>query len=111
MNIATMAEDVVEAAQLPPTHDKIAMDTNGFVSMASMLEAFNEPLNEEQAWAVCYQAAKYLRRHHAIKHEDFQLQHLSDLKIHKDGHVHISTVQTGELRAFRASRPRYRRRA
>lgn len=31
------------------------------LSLQKILEAFNAPINEEQAWAVCYQCAKYLR--------------------------------------------------
>lgn len=31
------------------------------LSLQKILEAFNSPINEEQAWAVCYQCAKYLK--------------------------------------------------
>ena len=30
------------------------------ISLKEVLELFNVPLNEEQAWAVCFQCAKYL---------------------------------------------------
>jgi len=30
------------------------------VPLQKILEAFNAPINEEQAWAVCYQCARYL---------------------------------------------------
>ena len=29
-------------------------------TLQNILEAFNAPLNEEQAWAICHQCAKYL---------------------------------------------------
>ena len=66
------------------------MDQNGCVSLAKILNAFNEPINEEQAWAVCHQSAKFLRRHNS---KYYEIEHLSDLLIHKDGRVVIPSVQ------------------
>lgn len=31
------------------------------LTLQRVLEAFNAPINEEQAWAVCYQCARHLR--------------------------------------------------
>lgn len=68
------------------------MDANGCVALSSILEAFNEPLNEEQAWALCYQAAKFL---HANRSQPYHLASPSDLLIHKEGPVSVTSETPG----------------
>lgn len=65
------------------------LDENGFVSLSSILEAFNEALNEEQAWALCYQTSKFLQDR---REEHHRLDSAADLLIHKEGPVSVASA-------------------
>ncbi|RWS30238.1 protein spire-like protein [Leptotrombidium deliense] len=75
----------------------VSLDADNCLSLASILEAFNGPINEEQAWALCYQTAKCIQS----VHQKYQLYSISDAKymfVHKDGSVHEKTITfTGRL--------------
>ncbi|KAI1285156.1 Protein spire -like protein 2 [Halotydeus destructor] len=68
------------------------MDPGGNVTLDSIVGAFNEPLKEEQAWAICYQCAKYLIKNRTRAH---QINKLSDILIHKDGRVLVPVIDPG----------------
>ena len=66
-------------------------------SLQEILNAFGAPLNEEQAWALCYQCGKYLTedkpRRYFHNHIDITLDGAgaSGVLLAKDGSVYIST--------------------
>ena len=89
-NVSPEEENIICPSTRGSSENSCMMDQNGCVSLAKILNAFNEPINEEQAWAVCHQSAKFLRRHNS---KYYEIEHLSDLLIHKDGRVVIPSVQ------------------
>ena len=68
------------------------MDELG-TSLSNILQSFNGPVNEEQAWAICYQVLKSIASSSSHEHSN-QLRTLaspSDLLVQKDGSVNISS--------------------
>ncbi|CAG5107779.1 Similar to spir: Protein spire (Drosophila melanogaster) [Cotesia congregata] len=55
------------------------------LNLEDTLLAFNGPIGQEQAWAVCHQTAKYLA---TLGPNNFQeLTHLNQILLHKEGYV------------------------
>lgn len=80
---------------LPPPK-KCAVDENHCVSLTDILVSFSAPISEEHAWALCYQCAKCFVN--AIKTDPGRCRVVTDLSevlIHKDGHVHANTIFKG----------------
>ncbi|XP_076358844.1 protein spire homolog 2-like [Tachypleus tridentatus] len=64
------------------------------VKLSSILHAFNAPLSEEQAWAVLYQAVKFLiTRWNTPGSNVFCITNVSQLQLAVDGSIHKSTDQ------------------
>ncbi|XP_072114712.1 protein spire homolog 1-like isoform X5 [Mobula birostris] len=70
------------------------------LSLEQILRLYNQPLNEEQAWAVCYQCCCTLRRHrqppadasNAQGHRFWgRLNGASAVLLHRDGNISIRT--------------------
>lgn len=67
------------------------MDESG-ISLSNILQSFNGPVNEEQAWAICYQVVKSIACSSSHEHSN-QFRTLaspSDLLVQKDGSLTIS---------------------
>ncbi|XP_076449610.1 protein spire homolog 1-like isoform X2 [Babylonia areolata] len=63
---------------------------DGLLSFSEILRYFNNPINEEQAWAVCYQCAQFnLREQSQEKHQDLYEYGLQSVCVNRDGEVHI----------------------
>ncbi|XP_022237370.1 protein spire homolog 1-like [Limulus polyphemus] len=70
------------------------VDKYGCVRLSSILQAFNAPINEEHAWAVCYQTAKcFLKEWEADSPKVYCLNETSQIRIQKDGTIHSSSVR------------------
>ncbi|XP_046818344.1 protein spire isoform X2 [Vespa crabro] len=65
------------------------LDEKGRLNLQNILSSFNGPVGEEQAWALCYQAAKTLSS--LPKNKCYKLSKLSQIFLHKDGNVFIDT--------------------
>ena len=78
------------------TSHKCKLDEDDCVSLASILQAFNAPIKEEQCWALYYQLIKCLstiRRKCPL----YLLTKPRYLFICKDGYIHKKTfIQTGK---------------
>uniref|UniRef100_A0A224XK81 Putative kinase non-catalytic c-lobe domain protein n=1 Tax=Panstrongylus lignarius TaxID=156445 RepID=A0A224XK81_9HEMI len=75
---------------------KCTLNEDHCVTLADILAAFNAPLSEEHAWAVCYQCAKCFRN--AIRNNPDRCKvvyEIDQVLIHKDGHVHPNTIYAG----------------
>ncbi|XP_077126272.1 protein spire homolog 1 isoform X3 [Ranitomeya variabilis] len=57
------------------------------LSLEEILELYNQPINEEQAWAVCYQCCAALRAGSA---ERPKIRGAAEIRIRKDGAVRVS---------------------
>lgn len=72
------------------------LDVNGCVTLKNILIAFNAPINEEHAWALCYQCSKCFKN--SIRNEwsrCFLVSELDHILLHRDGQVHHSTIFAG----------------
>ena len=83
------------------------MTTSG-ISLLSVVRAFNSPINEEQAWALCYQTIKNLVCNQEAssslqspsqcklncRHRLPFIHSLEDLVLRKDGSVEIQVPST-----------------
>ncbi|KAK7498092.1 hypothetical protein BaRGS_00010680 [Batillaria attramentaria] len=57
---------------------------------ADILRFFNNPINEEQAWAVCYQCAQfYLREQSQEKYQQLFEYGIRSVCLNREGEVHI----------------------
>ncbi|XP_015177344.1 PREDICTED: protein spire isoform X2 [Polistes dominula] len=65
------------------------LDEKGRLNLHNILSSFNGPVGEEQAWALCYQAAKTLSS--LPQNKCYKLCKLSQIFLHKDGDVVIDT--------------------
>lgn len=85
-----MAEDVKVSDK------QCILDQNGCVTLKNILIAFNAPINEEHAWALCYQCSKCFKN--AIQNERDRCLLVSELDhvlLHRDGQVHPNTIFAG----------------
>lgn len=58
--------------------------------LSDVLRFFNNPINEEQAWAVCYQCAQYyLHEHCQEKYQQLYEHGIECMCINREGEVHI----------------------
>ncbi|XP_076325177.1 protein spire homolog 1-like isoform X2 [Tachypleus tridentatus] len=70
------------------------LDKYGCVRLSYILQSFNAPINEEHAWAICYQAAKcFLREWENGGSNVYCLTDTSQIRIQKDGTIHSSSVR------------------
>ncbi|GAA6093305.1 protein spire homolog 1 isoform X2 [Tachysurus ichikawai] len=85
----------------PVAHTMAKEDSNGDdLSLEEILTLYDQPINEEQAWAVCYQCCRDLSRsdqHRVVRGP-------GDVRIHKDGAVRIEKVY---LSLFTSPQPVY----
>ncbi|XP_028931204.1 protein spire homolog 2 isoform X2 [Ornithorhynchus anatinus] len=61
------------------------------LSLEEVLKSYEQPLNEEQAWAVCYQCCGALRRERAAAAAAGRIRDTADVLLHKDGAVSART--------------------
>ncbi|XP_075211533.1 spire type actin nucleation factor isoform X2 [Lycorma delicatula] len=76
--------------------NKCILDKNECIRLSDILKSFNAPISEEHAWALCFQCAKCLKN--AFLSDRTRCRVVEDLHqvlLHRDGHVHSSTVFEG----------------
>lgn len=62
------------------------------LSLEEVLKSYEQPINEEQAWAVCYQCCSWLRVPRLNRSEDitiYQVKDPSSIFLHRDGTVSL----------------------
>ncbi|CAK9797432.1 Protein spire [Anthophora plagiata] len=69
---------------------KCELDAYGRLNLKDILRSFNGPVNQEQAWALCYQTAKSLSR--LPDNNFYELSELSQIVLHKDGDVWLGDL-------------------
>uniref|UniRef100_A0A3Q0R280 KIND domain-containing protein n=1 Tax=Amphilophus citrinellus TaxID=61819 RepID=A0A3Q0R280_AMPCI len=57
------------------------------LSLEEILRLYNQPINEEQAWAVCYQCCRTLAKEHRAAPR--RISGPGDVRIQKDGSVRM----------------------
>ena len=70
-----------------PKKPRCKLDSNDCVNLKDILFSFNGPISQEQAWALCYQAAKAFLN--LSQNEFCELSDMSHILLHKDGHVRM----------------------
>lgn len=84
------------------------LDSSGCLSLSDILHSFNQPISEEQAWAVCYQAAMCFNNQWKDNHNPqscYCPSDTSELLIHKDGDIFCPTLNTIPKGQYRMSIP------
>lgn len=76
-------------------------DSENCIQLEEILKTFNSPISEDQAWALIYQSIRmYVNL--IEKADEISLKELrvpvntKNIKIHKDGLVHIDSANEGE---------------
>ncbi|XP_035286658.1 protein spire homolog 1 isoform X2 [Anguilla anguilla] len=95
---AVLQQDHIDA----PTPDGVDMDFSGGedeLCLEEILKLYGQPINEEQAWAVCYQSCRTLAKEHLRKRTksakapvvDYvgKIEGPGDVRIRKDGTVKL----------------------
>ncbi|XP_015591772.1 protein spire isoform X2 [Cephus cinctus] len=71
---------------------KCKLNSDGYINLQDILLSFNGPISQEQAWALCYQAAKSFS---CLPRREYQeLSELSQILLHKDGNI-LADCKTG----------------
>ncbi|XP_014671116.1 PREDICTED: protein spire homolog 1-like [Priapulus caudatus] len=74
--------------QQPP---RCVLDSQGYITLQCILDSFNTPINEEQAWAVCYQLARHLKAEWKRAGPDCRaLSGADSIRLHRDGSVDVA---------------------
>ena len=76
--------------------------SDGVLSLLHVVEAFNAPVNEEQAWAICFQCAEHYsqvsRQLDSASVRNFiyftQRQELEDVYVRTDGSITVGKLDT-----------------
>lgn len=74
-------------------------------SLGTILRCFNSPINEEQAWALCYQIVKYVVHQISMTVDETHesscqlnpIKTLDDVILLQDGSVHVPSVFNGTI--------------
>ncbi|XP_036394392.1 protein spire homolog 1-like isoform X2 [Megalops cyprinoides] len=82
-----------------PGHINMDCDDGEELSLEEILTLYSQPINEEQAWAVCYQCCRSLAQGHRRRHSKSaaarvvdhakRIEGPGDVKIHKDGTIRL----------------------
>lgn len=84
------------AADVEVRPNKCKLDENDCVSLLDILISFNAPINEEHAWALCYQCAKCFKNAlHSDREKCRVVSELQHVLLHRDGQVHSNTIFAG----------------
>lgn len=79
----------VQATQLVPS--TCELDSSDCLSLYDILHSFNQPISEEQAWAVCYQAAKCFYKQWSeqaqVPKSIYCTSDTAQLLIHREGEI------------------------
>jgi len=70
---------------------RCSLDEDQCLSLHNILTSFQTAINEEQAWALCYQTVKCFSQHHEAS-QCYLITDPSNLSIHKDGFVHPKSL-------------------
>ncbi|XP_059482848.1 protein spire isoform X2 [Neocloeon triangulifer] len=87
-----MAADVAVSGGRASDTPSLSLDASGCVSLQDILLAFNAPISEEHAWALCFECVKCFQN---ALHEHGKCLLVSEpehIFLHKDGQVHVRTV-------------------
>ncbi|XP_041963790.1 protein spire homolog 1 isoform X1 [Alosa sapidissima] len=92
--------------QATPAHPKMdSEDESNELSLEEILKLYNQPINEEQAWAVCYQCCRSLAQGHKGRNSKSagavavgsarRIDGPADVRIYKDGVIRLQHHGTG----------------
>ena len=70
---------------------KCNLDEDQCLSLHDILASFQTAINEEQAWALCYQTVKCFGQHYQAS-QCYLITDPSHLYVHKDGFVHQKSL-------------------
>ena len=71
--------------------------TTQCLTLKSILDSFNAPIGEEQAWAICYQCAKFLQKQWEEKPaECFGFYGVESVLLYRDGSVAANEADSGK---------------
>jgi hypothetical protein len=73
---------------------RVRLDAEGCISLSNVLHSFTAGVNEEQAWALCYQiikAAQILLSRVEDRDQVLLVTETDHVKLHQDGSVHKNT--------------------
>ncbi|XP_065200343.1 protein spire isoform X2 [Planococcus citri] len=72
---------------------KCMLDEEDSVALSDILISFNGPINEEHAWALCYQCAKCFKNSYSKEYEKCRLvKELDQVKLHREGYVNSKSI-------------------
>jgi len=75
-------------AQTSPSGSKVS--PKDLLSLKDILTVFNNPINEEQAWAVCHQCAQYfLNTQDKSRYQEFYKHGSRSVRLKYDGDIVI----------------------
>ena len=73
--------------------DGLLNSSEDYFSLQDILHAFNNSINEEQAWAVCYQCAQYfITNSSQDKFREIYYYGAVAIRLGKDGEIRIDTT-------------------
>ncbi|KAK3910626.1 Protein spire-like protein 1 [Frankliniella fusca] len=88
-----MASDVSVTAKPKQVMRKCTLDENGCVSLLDILNSFNAPINEEHAWALCFQCAQCFKSAAASdKNKCVLVDSVDQVFVSKEGTIHPKTL-------------------
>ncbi|KAI4885826.1 hypothetical protein NFI96_012884 [Prochilodus magdalenae] len=85
---STVGQDIMDGAEDPAEA----------LSLEEILTLYSQPINEEQAWAVCYQCCRFLvprRRAKSTQSPASRIEGPGDVRIRKDGTVYLHQSSPG----------------
>lgn len=77
---------------------KCTLDEEQCLSLQDILSSFQTAINEEQAWALCYETVKCFGQHYQAS-QAYLITDPSHLAIHKDGFVHPKSLLPSSSKA------------
>jgi hypothetical protein len=89
-----MAADVAVSAG-GADQPSLSLDASGCVSLQDILLAFNAPISEEHAWALCFECVKCFQNALHEHGKCLVVVEPEHIVLHKDGQVHLRTVLPG----------------
>ncbi|KAH0954852.1 hypothetical protein HN011_009813 [Eciton burchellii] len=69
---------------------KCKLDSHGCLNLQDILLMFDSPINQERAWALCYQISKGLSC--LMENKFYEISELSQIVLHKDGNICLENL-------------------
>lgn len=85
-----LKKEMVKKKENSSARPKCKLDSHGCLNLQDILLMFDSPINQERAWALCYQIVKGLSC--LTENKFYEISELWQILLHKDGDICLESL-------------------